>query len=279
MWKRPEPLPVAGFVLAILGGIGAAVVYAVGGQPQAEGILLAIALGGIGAGLALWAKRLIPTEIVVEDRPVLGARDEELAAIESGFAERDPLPRRRVLSTLLVGSLGALGVALLFPIRSLGPSPGRGLKQTAWRGGGLRLVTADGSPVAASDLNVNGVVTVFPEGHIEDEDSQALLLHLEQGVFQPVAGREDWGVNDQVAFSKVCTHAGCPVGLFEEQRNQLLCPCHQSTFDVARACEPVFGPATRPLPQLPLSVDDDGFLIATGDFSGPIGPGFWDRDR
>jgi ubiquinol-cytochrome c reductase iron-sulfur subunit len=277
--ERAELVPLVGFALAIVGGAGAAVVYAAGGQPQAEGVFLALSLGGIGVGLVSWAKRLIPSDIVVENRPVLGSSEEELAEVEAGFAEHDPLPRRRLLRALLVGSVGALGVALLFPVRSLGPRPGRGLKETAWREGGLRLVTADGEPVAATDLNVNGVLTVFPDGHVGAEDAQTLLLHLRPGVFNTPSGREGWAVGDQVAFSKVCTHAGCPVGLFEEQSNRLLCPCHQSTFDVSEACQPVFGPATRPLPQLPLDVDDDGFLIATGDFSAPIGPGFWDRDR
>lgn len=279
MNDRAELIPVIAFVVAITAGVGAAVAYALGGQPVAEGILLAAALGGVGVGLVSWAKRLIPAETVTEDRPVLGGTEGELAEIEDEFAEHDPLPRRRLLRGLLLGSLGGLGAALAFPIASLGPRPGKGLKQTAWSEGGLRLVTVDGDPVAATDLNVNGVLTVFPEGHVEEEDTQTLLLHLEHGVFQTPEGREGWAAGDQVAFSKVCTHVGCPVGLFEEERNQLLCPCHQSTFDVANACKPVFGPATRPLPQLPLSVDDDGYLIATGDFSAPIGPGFWDRDR
>jgi ubiquinol-cytochrome c reductase iron-sulfur subunit len=154
--ERAELGPLVGFALAIVGGIGAAVVYAAGGQPQAEGVFLAVSLGGIGVGLVSWAKRLIPEEVVVEDRPVLGASEQELAEMEADFAEHDPLPRRRLLRGLLIGSVGALGVALLFPIRSLGPRPGRGLKETAWREGGLRLVTVDGEPVAATDLNVNG---------------------------------------------------------------------------------------------------------------------------
>ena len=97
--------------------------------------------------------------------------------------------------------------------------------------------------------------------------------------FTPREGREDWTVENIVAYSKLCTHVGCPVGLYQAEQGLLLCPCHQSTFDVLDGARPVFGPAARSLPQLPLAVDDDGYLIATSDFSGPVGPGFWDRDR
>ena len=95
----------------------------------------------------------------------------------------------------------------------------------------------------------------------------------------PREGREDWTVENIVAYSKICTHAGCPVGLYQAELGLLLCPCHQSTFDVLEWARPVFGPAARSLPQLPLALDDDGYIIATGDFSGPVGPGFWDRGR
>jgi ubiquinol-cytochrome c reductase iron-sulfur subunit len=140
-------------------------------------------------------------------------------------------------------------------------------------------VDEQGEPVSDGDVAVGGVVTVYPDGFVGREDAQTLLIHVAPEQYHAKAGREDWAVGTQIAFSKVCTHAGCPVGLYEERLNQLLCPCHQSTFDVGQAAKPIFGPATRALPQLPLAVDDDGFLIATGDFSGPVGPGFWDRDR
>jgi ubiquinol-cytochrome c reductase iron-sulfur subunit len=75
-----------------------------------------------------------------------------------------------------------------------------------------------------------------------------------------------------VAYSKICTHTGCPVGLLRTDDASLYCPCHQAQFDAARAAVPTFGPATRPLPQLPLGVDGRGYLIALGDFSQPVGP-------
>ena len=276
---RGDLAPVIAFIVAIVAALAVTVVYWLGGQNQLEGLLLGTALGGIGTGMVLWAKRFMPPGPAVEDRGRIGSTAEEQQATADDFAEHDPWTRRRLLSRLLAGAIGSLGLAALFPIRSLGPRPGRGLHSTAYRPGGLRLVSSDGSPLRIGDLAVNGVATVWPEGHVGTEDAQTVLLHLRPGVFRPRPDRPGWEVQDHVAFSKICTHAGCPVGLFEEQSNQLLCPCHQSTFDVADACRPVFGPATRSLPQLPLTTDDQGFIIASGDFSDPVGPGFWTRGR
>jgi ubiquinol-cytochrome c reductase iron-sulfur subunit len=275
---KPERAPAIAFIVSMLSAIGAAIVYAFGGQPQLEGATLAIALVGIGSGLTLWAKRFLPHGPDVEDRPSVASTPEERAAVQADFEGRDPLSRRRLLTRLLGGSIISLAVALAFPIRSLGPAPGRGLKSTAWRRGS-RLVSESGEPIRNGEIAIGGVATVYPEGFVGREDSQTLLIHVAPDKYRAKEGHEDWAVGTQVAFSKVCTHAGCPVGLYQERLNELLCPCHQSTFDVSQACEPVFGPATRPLPQLPLAVDDAGFLIATGDFPSPIGPGFWDRGR
>ena len=190
------------------------------------------------------------------------------------------MQRRRVLVATAGGACAALGVALLFPIRSLGPRPGRGFKQTAFRGGNIRVVDEDGMPIRPRDLPIDGFITVWPDGHTDDADASTLLIHFRRDQdFQPAPGREAWTVDDIVAYSKICTHVGCPVGLYQAASGLLLCPCHQSTFDVMRHARPVFGPAARSLPQLPLGLDGDGFIIATGDFSGPVGPGFWDRGR
>ena len=281
--ERPVPsaaAPVLAFCASALAAVGLAVTYSLGGQPQVEGVLLAIALGGIGFGLVSWSRRFMPDDVAVEDRGTVSSTPEDIDGLLADLSAEDAqVGRRHLLVRLLAVAGGALGVAALFPIRSLGPRPGRGLHTTPYRQGGLRLVTEDGEAVHADALPVNGVLTVFPEGYEDREDAQTLLLNLPEGELEPRPGREDWTVGGLCAFSKICTHAGCPVGLFEEQTAQLLCPCHQSTFDVKEACEPIFGPATRPLPQLPLATDEDGYLIATGDFSAPVGPGFWDRDR
>jgi ubiquinol-cytochrome c reductase iron-sulfur subunit len=188
------------------------------------------------------------------------------------------LARRGFLVKMLGVAAGALGLAALFPIRSLGPDPGRSLFRTKWRRGSL-VVDEQGEPVEVATLEVGGVLTVFPDGFLEREDSQTILIRADDREIVTRKGREDWAPEGYVAYSKVCTHAGCPVGLYQQDVKRLLCPCHQSTFDVLDGARPVFGPATRSLPQLPLMVDDDGFLRSQRDYDEPIGPGFWDRGR
>jgi ubiquinol-cytochrome c reductase iron-sulfur subunit len=278
---RVERAAVVSFLVATAAAIGLTIVYWEGGQPQAEGILLAVALGGIGVGIVLWAKHFMPSDEVAEDRHPMESSEEDVAAFAADFeAGGTSLQRRRVLVATAGGACATLGVALLFPIRSLGPRPGRGFKQTAYREGGLRVVDEDGMPVRPRDLPVDGFITVWPDGYTDAADASTLLIHFRSDQdFQPKSGREEWTVDDIVAYSKLCTHVGCPVGLYQAEAGLLLCPCHQSTFDVMRHAQPVFGPAARSLPQLPLGLDDDGYIIATGDFSDPVGPGFWDRGR
>ena len=169
-----------------------------------------------------------------------------------------------------------MGLAALFPIRSLGPRAGRALLETPWRAG-LRLVTDDGTPVRAEDVPLDGLVTVFPEGHAGSADGQAVLVRVKPGLLHPAPGRESWSPDGLIAYSKVCTHAGCPVGLYQSKDHTLLCPCHQSAFDVLDGAKPVSGPAAVKLPQLPLRLDADGYLRARGDFSAPVGPAFWSK--
>jgi ubiquinol-cytochrome c reductase iron-sulfur subunit len=265
------------FILSILASLALAAVYAGGGQPQLEGALLAVSFGTLGAGIILWARDLlIPEEITEEREPEPsppGVRAAAETALQMG--ERQ-LTRRTALSRLLIGALGALGLAALFPIRSLGPGPGRSLFHTQWSAG-ARVVDGEGHPVSVRDLEVGSVVTVFPEGFVGSPVSQALLIRVEPGSLQLPPGRLAWAPDGFIAYSKICTHAGCPVGLYHASTHRLLCPCHQSTFDVLRGATPVFGPASRPLPQLPLEAAADGVLRARADFQEPVGPGFWDR--
>jgi ubiquinol-cytochrome c reductase iron-sulfur subunit len=278
---RVELASAASFVVAMLASIGLAVVYWQGGQPQAEGVLLALALGGIGVGIVLWAKHFMPDDEVAEEREPLVSTEEDVAAFTADLAAgQSSLRSRRVLVATAGGACAALGVAVLFPIRSLGPRPGRGLKETPYRNAPIRVVTNEGEPLRPDDLEVDGFVTVWPEGHTDAADASTLLIRFRDDQdFQPAPGREDWTVDNIVAYSKLCTHVGCPVGLYQRELGLLLCPCHQSTFDVMEHAEPIFGPAARSLPQLPLDTDEQGFIVATGDFSAPVGPGFWDRGR
>lgn len=253
------------FVVSALASIGLTIVYAFGGQPQLEGALLGLSLGGLAAGLGLWAKRLLPSGPFTQERDVALDDAAERTEMEDDFEEgAGPLGRRSFLVRALAAAAGALGVAALFPIRSLGRAPGGSLFATAWTPG-ARLVTPEDLPVVAEEVPVGGIVTVYPEGETDAADSATLLIHLAEGDF--------------VAYSKICTHAGCPVGLYDPVSNQLFCPCHQSVFDVNNEAAPVEGPATRPLPRLPIEIDDDGYLVARSDYLEPVGPGFWNRGR
>lgn len=263
------------FAVATLAGLGLLVLYALGGQVQLEGLLLGLLIGGIGIGLILWGKYLFPPEIVTEERGPHPSREREIEAAEAAM-EPAQMARRSFLARMLLGALGALGLALAFPIRSLGPSPGRSLFETSWTKDAL-VVDETGQPISVDTLPVDGVVTVFPEGHIGSADSQAILVRVDEDLLKLPADREGWAPRGNVCYSKLCTHAGCPVGLYLAESHRLQCPCHFSAFDVTNGAEPKFGPAASPLPQLPLYADDSGFLRARGDFSAPVGPEFWNR--
>jgi ubiquinol-cytochrome c reductase iron-sulfur subunit len=275
MKGRLEVPVAAALVCTILAGLGLAVVYWLGGQPQIEGTLLAVALGGLGAALILWERRLMPSEQVEEERELASSPQERAAAQAALERGGEELGRRRFLVRLLGAAAAALGLAALFPIRSLGRAPGLSLFRTAWRPGTI-AVDASGVPVGAEQVTVGSVLTVFPQGSPGSADSQALLIRVEQGALRLPPDRLAGAPDGLVAYSKVCTHAGCPVGLYRAQSHELLCPCHQSTFDVLSGAQPTFGPASRALPQLPIEIGSDGLIRARGDFAEPVGPGFWD---
>jgi ubiquinol-cytochrome c reductase iron-sulfur subunit len=267
----------AAFAISVVAAVGLGVLYWQGGQPQLEGTLLALAAGGIAAGLIMWSHRLLPNEAEVEDREELASSRKDRAAFDADLDRGQVFSRRRVLRRFLVAALTAIGAAFVLPLRSLGPRPSdRELDSSPWKAG-TRLVTEDGSVVRAADVPSDGLVTVFPDGAVDSESGQAVLMRVEPNLLRPLPGRDSWTPGGLVAYSKVCTHAGCPVGLYEATSHQLLCPCHQSTFDVLNGAKPVFGPAAARLPQLPLAVDASGHVYATGGFSEPPGPAFWDR--
>jgi ubiquinol-cytochrome c reductase iron-sulfur subunit len=276
MKRRWELAAFAALCLATAGGVGLGVVYWRGGQTQLEGVLLGLAFAAVGWALVIWANKLLHQGTFTEPRHPLPASEPERAAAETAFDRDQVLERRTLLWRGLAMAAGALGLAALFPLRSLGPKPGAALNHTPWRNG-LRLVTEDGLPVRADQVPPDGLLTVFPEGHVGSADAQAVLVRVPVGLLHAREGREGWSPDGLIAYSKVCTHAGCPVGLYQAELHQLLCPCHQSAFDVLDEARPVFGPAATPLPQLPLRIDGDGVVRARGDFPEPIGPGFWTR--
>ncbi len=248
------------------------------------GLTMGIALAGLGFGAVLWAKKVMPEEEAVQERHG-GSSPAEERALTKAFWDQQyngAIRRRRVLGGL---GLGGLGVAILaiMPLGGLIKRPGDALFTTLW-GPGVRLVRSDGTPVSPADLRPGAIETVFPgvPGGLRPAaaDSPTMLIRVRSSeeVIIP-EGREDWHYEDYFAYSKICTHAGCPVSLYEQQTNRLLCPCHQSQFLLTDACRPVFGPASQPLPQLPIALDDEGFFIATSDYREAVGPAFWDSGK
>jgi ubiquinol-cytochrome c reductase iron-sulfur subunit len=258
--------------------VGSALVAAVGGLGFGFGLLLGAPLSAYGSALAigLLAMGLAVRRYFVDRFPDVDAMEpREFAAAPEGtvIADVAAIPRRGFLGRVLAGAAAAMGLGLIAPVVSLGPAPGEQLRSTAWSAG-RRVVRTDGRPLRPGDLAVGGVLTAWPEGAISIESAAVIVLRLTGG--PPEAPTNlDWVVEGGVvAYSKVCTHAGCPVGLFRERDDALFCPCHQSTFDARRGAVPTFGPAARPLPQLPMDVDDEGFLVATADFADQVGPAF-----
>jgi len=259
----------------------------VGLSTRLLGVGLGIALFMIGAGAIHWAKTLMPDDEVVNERKPMRSSEEDrteaVAALKEG-AGGAGLGRRKLIRNSLLGALAPLGLLAIIPLRDLGPLPGSVRTRTAW-GPGKRLVTDPvGEPILAAEIPIGGVIHVLPEGieeteHVLEEKAKAtaIVMRLEPDELKEDPDRADWSYNGIVAYSKVCTHVGCPVGLYEQQTHHLLCPCHQSTFDVTEHCKVIFGPAGRPLPQLPLDVDDEGYLVSRDDFQEPVGPSYWER--
>jgi ubiquinol-cytochrome c reductase iron-sulfur subunit len=300
--RRAERAVAAAFAISFLAAVGFVVVFIAvpfkfhlpGQGSQAFvyytpllGALLGICLLSVGVGAVLWAKWLMPEEEAVQDRHDGGGPLEEQmmtsATLISGF-EDTGLARRSMLKATLGLAGAGLGILpLVSLVGALIKKPGDQLQTTLWTKG-VPVVFADGTRVGPADLEAGGVATVFPgvPGGVKASDSPTLLIRLRPGqTVKSRKGQGGFGWGDYVAFSKICTHAGCPASLYEQQTGRLLCPCHQSQFLVLEDAKPVFGPATRSLPKLPLTVarGDDGktYFVAAGPYKEPIGPAFWER--
>jgi ubiquinol-cytochrome c reductase iron-sulfur subunit len=274
--RRAERVVLLSFLVTLLSGVALMVVYAFGGQTQVEGLLLLLCLGGIGVGIVVWGQELMSSEVREEPRHPVGGGPEAQAELAQALLDEEGFTRRRALQLGMLGAFGGLGAALAIPVLSLGPAPGRSLFETPWRAG-TRLVGFDGEPVTVDDLPLDGVLTVFPEGLPGDAKSQTVLINA--GTRLQLEGQAAADApNGFVAYSKICTHAGCPVGLYRAAQGELICPCHQSTFDVMRGAVPTFGPAARALPQLPIRIEADGTFTARSDYPEPVGPSFWNME-
>lgn len=261
------------------------------GTTNAQQLLLGIGLTisslFIGLGAVHWAKTLMPDNEVIQERHEFRSEDLDRADFVKTVKEQAAaanLGRRSLIKRSLGLSLGLLGLAPLVALRDLGPLPKKSLEETSWMKG-TRLVTDPGDrPIKPSDLEVGAVAQVLPELLPGEERTlnniakdAVLLIRIRPEEFQLSPERLSWTYQGIIAFSKICTHMGCAVALYEQQTKHLLCPCHQSTFDVPRAAKVIFGPAARPLPQLAITVDADGYLVAQKPFNEAVGPSFWER--
>jgi len=284
--RRAENLVVALLVLAALCAAGFIFVYAFFSPAempnQLLGVSIAASLGLVALALAVFARRLIVTEELEDDYPREHPEEQrEIAQLVGESASR--LTRRKLLLGAAGATGGALGLAGLAPVLSLGPlwdtSP---LFASPWRRG-RRLVDQEGRPMLADEVEEETFYTAFPEGADPDElASPIVVVRLAPSAIRLPAGRGTWAPRGILAYSKICTHAGCAVALYRkprfpvvEPKPALVCPCHYSTFDPATGASVIFGPAGRPLPQLPLMIDASGHLRAAGRYSGPVGPAWW----
>jgi ubiquinol-cytochrome c reductase iron-sulfur subunit len=284
--RRAETWVLVFLGLAALLALGFVLVYGLFSPSDLPNELLGLCLGlslvCIGIAFTVVAKRLVVTEELEDDYPQSNPEQQsEVAEIIHESGSR--ITRKRLLLGASVATGGALGLAAVTPALSLGPvwdtAP---LDHTPWRRG-TRVIDQDGRPLAAADIDHRTFYTGFPEGaDPEDIGSPLVIVRLDPAKLRLPGGRADWAPDGILAYSKICTHAGCAVALYRkptdpqlEPNNALVCPCHYSTFDPYTGGTVTYGPAGRPLPQLPLEIDSDGNLRAAGNFSARVGPSWW----
>jgi ubiquinol-cytochrome c reductase iron-sulfur subunit len=251
-------------------------------QTQLLGLSLGVSLALIAAALIVIGKRLVVTE-ELEESYSYEDRGEQEAVTEIVEQSASRFTRKRMLAGAAGAAGAALGAALVIPAASLGPVlDTQSLYYSPWYRG-RRLVDDDGRPLLADDIGHDTFYTAYPE-HADREQLAAplILVRLQPARLKLPPERSDWAPRGILAYSKICTHAGCAISLYRKPlfpptgpRPALVCPCHYSTFDPAAAGKVLFGPAGRNLPQLPLMIDADGGLRAAGEFSSPVGPSFW----
>ncbi|EON23220.1 MULTISPECIES: cytochrome bc1 complex Rieske iron-sulfur subunit [Nocardioides] len=277
----------------------------------ASTVALGLALGGallfIGIGIIQWARKLMGDHEISELRHPAASSDADreatLEALSLGI-EESGIGRRPLVRNTLLGAMGMMGLPAVVLLRDLGPTnaqvadaeKGTGLQHTIWKKGMRVVRDVVGTPIKASELEIGDLVNAAPEAlfpteangypEIEGVELQVqkakgaiIIVKMEPDEIKAGEGRDNWTVDGVICYSKICTHVGCPISLYERTTHHVLCPCHQSTFDLADSAKVIFGPAHRPLPQLPLAVDEEGYLIAQADFNEPIGASYWEREK
>ncbi len=299
-------LSTIGFVIAYVGVDKTTTVYVpVLGNVGASNLLLGLTMGlavfCIGAGAIQWSKKLMSDVEYVQERHELVSDDAATAEAAGNYErgkESSGFAQFRMVRRTLIGALALFPIPLVVMLRDLwitpagSPSPDELLHSTVWDEG-MRIVTdPTGLPIKPEDLPIGGLVSAIPAvlAHGESHEGEAELTHgqnlIERGKAAVILVRMDpaeirsqqgdgWDYQGILAYSKICTHLGCPIALYEQRTHHLLCPCHQSTFDLADSGNVVFGPAARRMPQLPITLDAEGYLVAKSDFAEAVGPSWW----
>jgi ubiquinol-cytochrome c reductase iron-sulfur subunit len=300
--KRAERIVAACFIVAMLAGFAFLAAYLIFGVHSvtrtlhsnlALGLTMGLTFLLLGAGATIWVRRLMPHVELSEQRHPLRSEEADREAFVETFnegAEASQFVKRPILRRTLIAATVPVAVAPIVLLRDLGPLPGTKLDHTVWRPGMRLLNYGANTPIRPGDFSSpGGMITVVPDGFQDDFNALAKAACIiikfgpEQVVYTDKTHQVDgftvknWTVDNIVCYSKICTHVGCPAALYEQTTHHILCPCHQSTFDAARGAQVIFGPATRALPQLPMTVDAEGYLVARSDFTEPVGPSFWER--
>ncbi len=287
---------VAYFTLSI--GEDATVFAGFGASNVALGLSFGLALLFIGIGIIQLARKLMADHEISEMRHPAKSSDEDRVEVVETLGlglEESGLGRRTLVRNSMLGAVGLIGIPLVVGLRDLGPLPGDKLLHTIWEKGMRVVRDVTGTPILLSDMQIGDLFNAQPEALFPTEENgypeltglemqvgkskaSVIMIRMDPDEIVPNKDRENWSVSGVVCYSKICTHVGCPISLAEQKTHHLLCPCHQSTFDLADSGRVIFGPAGRSLPQLPIAVDDEGYLIAQSDFTEPVGPSFWERD-
>jgi ubiquinol-cytochrome c reductase iron-sulfur subunit len=297
--RKAERIVALLFTITFLSGVAFIASYVIfqvgtidstGRSNYALGSSLGLALLSLAAGVTVWVRQIMPKYNLVQERHEMASDSETREYVKETFlqgADESGFVKHGLLRRTLLLAAAPLGLAPLVLLKDLGPLPGTALRHTAWGqptkdGKPRRLVVeGTGQPIRAADFNSpGGILSVVPEGFEEDLNAlaKATLILLKFRPEELKSGTNlNWTHDGIVAYSKICTHVGCPAALYEQTTHHILCPCHQSTFDAADGAKVIFGPAARPLPQLPIGIDEQGYLVARSDFKVPVGPSFWER--
>jgi ubiquinol-cytochrome c reductase iron-sulfur subunit len=300
--RRAERVVVACFLLTFIAGCGFVAAYVGLGVHTVDktlrsnlalGLSMSVMFLALGLGALIWVRHLMPNVEVTQQRHDLRSDENQRRATEAyfkqGTANSQFVKRPMVRRTLMLGTLPLLAAPVVL-LRDMGPQPGTSLRTTVWSPGRRLLVQGTNQPITPAQFSAPGsMITIVPDGYQDDQDTltkaAVILIKFRPGELDiptryagsTLIGTMNWTVDNIVAYSKICTHVGCPVALYEQTTHHILCPCHQSTFEATTGATVIFGPAPRPLPQLPLTTDAEGFLVSKSDFTQPVGPSFWER--